>query len=216
MRGVKGCFRRIAAGVAEVREQAAKHGRESPAKAIVFTISRRSYKALPEMPDVLRQLGIPGIVLVPYYYFDRATGAEYERVMQEDLGCNALSWRGFRRETSGVDPDEFAAVFREFKARLGDRALIPWMELSEQDYREWFSNCRTSVGKTKCQSPWRLLDIQPNGDANFCIDFPDYVIGNVTDHSVRELWHGERAERFRRRIEHNLLPICNCCGVKYV
>jgi len=30
-----------------------------------------------------------------------------------------------------------------------------------------------------CRNPWCLVDIQPNGDVNFCIDFPDYTIGNI-------------------------------------
>ena len=24
-----------------------------------------------------------------------------------------------------------------------------------------------------------MIDIQPNGETNFCVDFPDYSIGNV-------------------------------------
>ena len=30
----------------------------------------------------------------------------------------------------------------------------------------------------------RLIDIQPDGEANFCVDFPDYSIGNVKQASI--------------------------------
>ena len=216
VRGVKGSFARIESGVARLREEAGRQNRPAPGTVLVFIISKLSYKALPALPDAARTLGIKDMVIVPYYYFDSAAGAEYEKVMREELGSPGHSWRGFHREVSGVNPDEFIALFREFKARLGDRNMVPWMELSEQDYRVWFGNCRSPAGKQVCQSPWRLLDIQPNGDANFCIDFPDFVVGNINEHSVAELWYSDRADTFRRRIQKGLLPICARCGVKYV
>ncbi len=216
VRGVKGSFARIESGLAKLRKEAGRQGRPSPGAVLVFIISKKSYKALPELPDAARRLGLKDIVIVPYYYFDSATGAEYEKIMREELGCAANSWKGFHREGSGVDPEEFVTLLHEFKARLGDRNLIPWMELSEQDYRAWFGDCRTPAGKQECGSPRRLLDIQPNGDANFCIDFPDFVVGNINEHSVAEIWRSDRAEHFRRRIQKGLLPICARCGVKYV
>jgi sulfatase maturation enzyme AslB (radical SAM superfamily) len=60
-----------------------------------------------------------------------------------------------------------------------------------------------------------LLDIQPDGEANFCIDFPDYSIGNVRTSTIEELWNGERAQRFRDFRRQTPLAVCHRCGAKY-
>ncbi len=216
VRGVPGGFARIRNGAAAVQEAYRKRGRESPIKAIVFTISPDSYRGLGAMPDVARALGVPGIAIVPYYYFDEATGRAYEKVMKEELGSDAGSWKGFHREASGVDGDELASQLRQFNESLGDVHSIPFMRYSERDYREWFGNCISPVGKLSCQNPWRLLDIQPNGDANFCVDFPDYVIGNIADQTLEAVWNSPRAEKFRAYLKTARLPICNRCGAKYM
>ena len=61
-----------------------------------------------------------------------------------------------------------------------------------------------------------LLDIQPDGEANFCVDFPDYSIGNVRLSSIEALWNGERAERLRAYRRHKPLAVCHRCGAKYI
>ncbi len=216
VRGVPGTFARIARGVAALKDAAAKQERPPPGLMVVFTISADSYRGLGAMPDVVRSLGIPGVCIVPYYYFDRKTGEAYEKVMSEELGCEGGSWRGFHRETSGVDGDEFAEQLRRFQESLGDVQSYPFMKYTESDYRHWFADCTTRVGKCLCRSPWKRMDIQPGGDANFCVDFPDYAIGNVADRTIEEVWNGDRADRFRARYEREPLPICNRCGVKYM
>ncbi len=77
-------------------------------------------------------------------------------------------------------------------------------------------NCRSKVGTYDCRNPWKLLDIQPNGDANFCVDFPDYIVGNITDQTIAEIWNSDRAELFRDYLKQHPLPICNRCGAKYM
>jgi len=216
VRGVKGSFARIAKGVAALKSEAGKRKCAVPNLLIVFTISADSYRGLAAMPDVARSLGIGSICIVPFYYFDRRTGVAYEEVMKRDLGSEGWSWRGFHHETSGVDGDEFAEQLRQFKASLGDVQLVPFMKYAESDYRTWFSNCTSKVGQYTCRNAWRLIDIQPDGSANFCVDFPDYVIGNVAGQTIEDVWNGARADRFRARIESQSLPICNRCGAKYM
>jgi radical SAM protein with 4Fe4S-binding SPASM domain len=61
-----------------------------------------------------------------------------------------------------------------------------------------------------------LLDIQPDGEANFCLDFPDYSIGNVRSATIEALWNGERADRLREHRRRQPLAVCHRCGAKYI
>jgi MoaA/NifB/PqqE/SkfB family radical SAM enzyme len=214
VRRVEGCFARIAEGVAALHEAEAAAGRTISLSAC-FTISGYNYRGLGEMPDVMRRLGIRRISIVPYMYFPQEVGRAYEAELRE-LGCAAFSWPGFAHEGSGVDPEEFGRQLDRFRSSLGEVEIDPYLELSDAEYRTWFADATTPVGLPGCRMPDELIDIQPDGAANFCVDFPDYSIGNVRQATIEELWNGERAARFRDYLGRHLLAVCERCAAKYM
>jgi MoaA/NifB/PqqE/SkfB family radical SAM enzyme len=215
VRGMKGCFRRIKEGLAQINALEQNSGRMI-SKSINFTISAYSARGLGAMPDVARSLSINTISIVPYYYFPEEVGRRYEREMEENLGCPASSWIGFHHESSGVDFDEFREQFRTYLENLKGVYSFPYMDFSEENYRIWFSDAVTPVGPARCTNVEKLIDVQPTGEANFCVDFPDYEIGNVRESTIEEVWNGPRAARFRQYRQERPLAVCHRCGAKYM
>lgn len=215
VRGVKGCFQEMRDGIATLNELERKSGTEI-SKSICFVISPYSVKGLGEMPNVARSLSIKTIAIVPYYYVTRKAGCEYEKVMREQLGCHTFSWCGFHHESSGVDFHEFREQYRRYQKNLNGLCSFPYMPFSEDEYQAWFAGSATPVGLQRCRNSEKLLDIQPSGEANFCIDFPDYSVGNVLGSTIESVWNGERANAFRRYRQATPLPVCCRCGAKYM
>jgi MoaA/NifB/PqqE/SkfB family radical SAM enzyme len=213
VRGVNGCFRRIEQGVGALRAEEAAAGK-TVRRAICFTISPYSLRGLGDMPAVARRLGMP-IHIVPYYYFPPAIGTAYEAELGS-LGCKAFSWRGFQHPDSGIDFEEFLTQYRRYQSALAPHERAVFMDLDEDDYRTWFADATTPVRSTECWNLDGLLDIQPDGEANFCVDFPDYSIGNVRLSSIEALWNGERAEKLREYRRRSPLAVCHRCGAKYI
>lgn len=214
VRGVAGTFRRLQAGIEQVHAAERRTGNKV-GLSICFTISSYNYRRLGAMPDVARSLGVKSIAIVPYYYFPEATQARYAEELA-GLGCGAFSLAGFHHEESGVDPDEFMAQLRQYEADLGEIESYPYMPLSEAEYRIWFAGPDGQVGPRRCLNVEQLIDIQPDGSANFCVDFVDYSFGNVRDSSIEELWTGDRAERFRAYRRQQPLAACYRCGAKFM
>ena len=215
VRGVAGCFDAIAQGLMALKEAEERHG-TTISKSITFTISPWSYRGLGAMPDVARALGIGTLCIVPYYYVPETLGRRYERELKDELGCRAVSWRGFQHETSGIDVERFIRELRRYRESLGDVQDYPYLPLAEEEYRTWFEDATTPVRSAACANVERLIDIQPTGEANFCVDFPDYSLGNVREATVAELWNGERATRFRQRRRRAPFSACHRCGAKYM
>jgi sulfatase maturation enzyme AslB (radical SAM superfamily) len=165
---------------------------------------------------VARSLAINVITIVPYYYVPTEVGKRYEKELREYLGCAAFSWVGFHHEDSGIDWDVFKEQYRTYLDNLGTIYNYPYMPLSEDEYHAWFSDAVTPVYKLPCMNVEKLIDVQPNGEANFCVDFPDYSVGNVQETTIEELWNGERAERFRTYRRETPLAVCYRCGAKYM
>jgi MoaA/NifB/PqqE/SkfB family radical SAM enzyme len=215
VRGVPGCYRQTAAAIAAVQDAERRQGR-TISKSITFTISPWSYLGLGAMPDVARSLGIESLCIVPYYYVPWRLGEAYEQELRDELGCEAFSWRGFHHETSGVEVPAFLTQLRRYKRSLGSLSEYPYLPLTEDEYRVWFEDAVAPVFMEECPNVERLIDVQPSGDANFCVDFPDYSFGNVREHSLADLWNSERARRFRERRRHRPFSVCHRCGGKYV
>ncbi len=90
------------------------------------------------------------------------------------------------------------------------------MDLTENDYEVWFSDSSTPVGSTNCLNVEKLIDIQPDGAVNFCVDFPDYSIGNLKESSIKDIWNSSKASQFRTYRRNKPLAVCHRCGAKYI
>jgi radical SAM protein with 4Fe4S-binding SPASM domain len=210
-----GCFSTIERGIRLLHELE-KSKKKKISLSITFTISPYSVSGLGRMPAVARNLGISTITIVPYYYVPEESGKRYEKQLREDLDCPAFSWIGFHHENSGVDFDIFKREFEKYMAGLDGLYNFPYMPFSLEDYRTWFADTTTPVGKLPCTNIERLIDIQPNGGANFCVDFPDYCFGNVREHTIEEVWNSPQAEKFREYRRKKPLAVCYRCGAKYM
>jgi MoaA/NifB/PqqE/SkfB family radical SAM enzyme len=215
VRGVKGTFRQLREGLARLAEEEKKQG-TTLSKSITFTISPYSYRGLGLLPEVARSLGINSICVVAYYFIPQAVGEKYEAELEDNFGCRAYSWRGFHHEESGVDVDLFLAELHAYHAALGGITDYPYFPMSESEYRTWFTDAITPIGSTACANVEKLIDIQPTGEANFCVDYPDYAIGNARESTIAELWNSPRAKAFREYRRKQPLAVCNRCGAKYM
>jgi len=215
VRGMEGCFRQVGAGLEKLRAEEKKTGL-TLSKSITFTISPYSYRGLGKMPAVAKSLGIQSLCIVPYYYVPQAVGSKYEMELRENFECEAFSWRGFHHEESGVDAEVFLKELRTYRATLGGIEDYPYLRMSEEEYRTWFGDAQSPAGPTACANVEKLIDIQPTGEANFCVDFPDYSIGNVRELPIADLWNNPRAGKFRQYRRRRPLAVCYRCGAKYM
>jgi len=211
----KGSFQKIRQNIALLTDLEQKCGNKI-SKSICFTISRYNYTSLGQMADVARSLSIPSVNIVPYYYFSNKVGTEYDRELRENFDCTAFSWKGFHHEGSGVQFDRFKEELQRYRETLGDIYDFPYMPLTQDEYRIWFHDESTQVRSATCLNVENLIDIQPTGEANFCVDFPDYSIGNIKDASISEVWNSSRAQRFRDYRRRKPLSVCHRCGAKYI
>jgi MoaA/NifB/PqqE/SkfB family radical SAM enzyme len=215
VRGAQGAFAKLRDNVALLREWESRHN-NSISKSICFTISNDNYASLGSMADVARSLSMTSVNIVPYYYYPDAVGLAYEDLLQDYFHCTAFSWRGFHRETAGVEFERFRQELRAYLASLDGIENFPYMPFTEEEYRIWFTDQVTPVGSSTCGNVERLIDVQPNGKVNFCVDLPDYSFGNVKGSTIEEVWSSPEAERFRAYRREKPLSVCYRCGARYI
>ena len=74
--------------------------------------------------------------------------------------------------------------------------------------RRWF-------GYNQCISIFQAVEVNSNGDMSPCRDYHDYVVGNIKDATITQLWNGPAYQKFRHSLATDgLMPVCSrCCGL---
>jgi len=225
IRGREGSFARVAAGVRALARERDRAGSAVPMLLAIFPVTELNLPDAGPALEALRELPLDTINVGLRWFVGKEAGAEYEEVMRREFGVSGESWRGFSFE--GAD---FAAVRREQllglakllgrarKKRFVDATLgRPWIsfvpDVPAAGVPGYFAEPEKTFGHDLCPVAWYFAQVEPDGQVCFCGDFPDYFLGSVLETSFREVWTGERAERFRRKLAKEPLPICSrCCG----
>ena len=224
IRGKADSFQKAAAGVRAVAEWRRKLKRALPMQIAILPITELNLAEIPAAVDALRELPLDTINVGLRWFVPKSVGAEYEKVMRDEFGIQATSWKGFDFDASQIPTQgrQMAEVVRFLKRLRGRRFLEsargrPWIsfvpDVPAERVPEYFKNFSETFGHGMCPVAWYFVQIEPDGDATFCGDFPDYVIGNVRRKGLGEVWRGEKARRFRAKLAREPLPICaRCCG----
>jgi len=215
VRGVPGTFDKVMTGVERVLAARKTRRSASPYVTFVTTINTENVTEFDRVYDIAAQVGADFVGLQFGTFTTPETGHAYAARMKGALGCEATSWRGFLSYDSQLDVpavQERLARIRGTKHAFGTY-FIP--DLKPEDLPEYYSGTRPMNGCRTCIVPWMRADLLPNGDVYPCIDFPDYIVGNIHETPLMQLWNGPRYVAFRRELRKKLLPICGRCQTLY-
>ena len=225
IRGRDDSFQKLAAGVRAVRRSQRELGSARPFVMAILPITELNLHAIAPALEALRELPLDTVNVGLRWFVPEDVGAEYERVMREEFGIAADSWKGFTfdgRElvaTRGRQMGELVKLLKGLRRRrfLESARGRPWIsfvpDVAAENVPEYFADHGQTFGHGLCPVAWYFAQIEPDGEVCFCGDFPDYFIGNVRKQNFREIWTGEKAARFRAKLAREPLPICaRCCG----
>jgi len=225
IRGSPDSYAKAAAGVRALAEWRRKLGRVLPMTLAILPVTELNIDEIGPAIEALQELPLDTVNVGLRWFIPPRVGAEYERVMREELGVEATSWKGFDFDWSTVaasKESQMSSLVRFLKGLRRKRFLDsargrPWTsfvpDVPAEGVPEYFSNFEETFGHRLCPVAWFFAQVEPDGEVVFCGDFPDYFLGNVRRQSFREIWFGEKAARFRAKLAKEPLPICaRCCG----
>jgi len=225
IRGRSDSFAKAEAGIRAIAHWRKKLSRTLPMVMAILPVTELNLDVIGAAVEALRPLPLDTINVGLRWFVPESVGAEYERVMREDLGVTATSWKGFEFDSAsafGTRETQMTELVRLLKAlrrrRFVDASLgRPWTsfvpDVPAARVPEYFSNFQETFGHEMCPVAWYFAQVEPDGEVCFCGDFPDYFIGNVRTQAFRDIWTGEKAARFRAKLAKEPLPICaRCCG----
>lgn len=215
IRGRKGTFEKVARGIAALKQQRSGRQKKLPWIAALVTIHKLNAARLPEILDAARSLGVDAVVTDHLWWTDERTGQAHAAVMEKRLGVTPFAWKGFVLEHD-VDVSQLIASFEKIRKSSYPLPLVVQPDLKYADLASYYKDPSDFLGYGPCLVPWMAVHIMPNGDVSPCMDFPDYIVGNIMQESLHDIWNGERYRAFRKALKENggTFPICSrCCGL---
>ncbi len=215
VRGREGTFDKVMAGVERLLALKRERKASKPYVTFVTTVNTANASAFPDVYDIAAELGVDFMGLQFGTFTTEETGQAYQERMRRCLGCDATSWRGFLSYQSDVDVPAIQEGVRRVRSRKHPFGTYFMPDLEPEDVPGYYAGTLPVKGCKACIVPWMRTDLLPNGDVYPCIDFPDYIVGNVRETPLMELWNGPRYVRFRQELQKGLFPICGRCSTLY-
>lgn len=113
-----------------------------------------------------------------------------------------------------IDPDAVEAFWRARVDNVIRRKYLTYGQLPESGYAK--ETYLPEDKRVPCPYPFERMPITANGNATFCnFDVADgHYMGNVTSHSIAEIWRNLAFEVWRQKIlvgAYEDLPLCSKC-----
>jgi radical SAM protein with 4Fe4S-binding SPASM domain len=211
-------FADIQAGLAAVRRERERQGRNLPLIASLTTISQTNYRHLLDIYESFRDK-VDLFVFYLSWWIDEAGVRAHAEDFSRRFGFTPHLPEGW---VGGWRPDDYRELDRQLTAllamsRAGDAppvTLIPHITGVDQ-LRTYYTDHRARFGFEQCISIYQAVEVDSNGDLSPCRDYHDYVVGNLKDTTITELWNSPAYRDFRGSLAtKGLMPACSrCCGL---
>jgi len=202
IRGKKSIYKKIIKGIKKL---------DSAKVEIInlLTICEENIDELVEFPIELAKIGFTKTMYQNLIYCSPDQADCYTKWLKKDFKQDAKKLESWVTDEFGEWINKLPAVIAEIENRQYpiEVELFPY-ELSSKNILDWFNpQIKLKDESIQCMMPYRHLHINPDGNAHFCVDFNDFILGNVVKEGVYKLFYGATAEKFRRGCN----PLCKRC-----
>lgn len=215
IRGVEGCYDRAVRGLQAVQELRDRLGQRKPYTILIPTVCQFNTGNLDLAFELAEAMKVDAVIAYYGYFQTEESARRHDLVMREKLDTSPVSPRGWLWDVSAIDTAELTATIRRIRSKRWSFAYVFAPDLRDEQIPAFYAHHSETFGYERCVAPWMMTAILPNGDVSPCRDYPDYIVGNIREQRLTEMWNGQRFRRFRCALkEETLFPVCTrCCGL---
>jgi radical SAM protein with 4Fe4S-binding SPASM domain len=178
-----------------------------------------------EFMEWAEELGVNTVYFQFPWYISPEVAAQMDEVYEQsfswlkpDTGTKQPTWHSYTYQL----PAEQLPVLRDSMARLASRAWrvrVRYQPQLEADEVEDFilGTSRPAQRRSKCLAVSNRMEVHADGNVSSCKFFPEFVVGNLYDTEVTELWQSESFRQVRSILSANgMMPVCSKCILLYL
>ncbi|MDQ7824427.1 MAG: radical SAM protein [Candidatus Eremiobacteraeota bacterium] len=216
IRGSKDCFDTLARGIDAVQKEKKKRNSTLPYIMVLVTVSRDNAHILDKILAMGKEIQADCMIIYYSWFTSEEVGKAHTKVLRKYLGCTPTAWRGYVQDVHKIDLEALKECVAKIKST---RYPFPYLfipDLPIDKIDQYYREPGNFFGYGKCVTPWLITELMPNGDVSPCRDYPDYIVGNIRDNSLLEIFNNEKYQKFRKALKEagGVFPICaRCCGL---
>jgi radical SAM protein with 4Fe4S-binding SPASM domain len=211
-------FADIQAGLQAVRQARRQLKQNLPLLASLTVISRENYHHLQDIYEAFRDQ-VDLFVFYLSWWIDSAGLESHIQDFQRRFGFAPIRPQGW---LGGWRPDDMAALDRQIQILKTESqawsappvTFIPDVS-GIAELNRYYTDHEARFGYNQCISIFQVVEVNSNGDLSPCRDYHDYVVGNIKDATITQLWNDPAYQKFRQSLATDgLMPVCSrCCGL---
>jgi len=220
----KGSFNKVMSQIDELmrlRKEGIFKGKISIHSVINDGMINRLY----ELMEFFESKGIDLVLLCFPWYISEETSHEMNAFVTEKFGwlieaptgAKRHTWDAFKYRISPLNINSLVADLKRINERVW-KTRIRYQPGLDFDEVEAFVRGQTMTARcaTKCSVLTTRVDIMPTGKVSACKFFSEFVVGNLHNESLQEMWNSEAYEGIRQVFDQGLSPACSKCNVLYL
>jgi MoaA/NifB/PqqE/SkfB family radical SAM enzyme len=208
-------FTNVTDGIRELVSQKKYLGTRFPQIELIMTLTVENQGCIMDTARIAKSLCVD-VFAVGFGIFTTAELASISsRQARDEFGRDPKFFSSFVRDMGEMNPELIERQIRQVRKDWGARfKSYPPVRFQ---VREYFEHPERPLVNGQCTTPWRSMQIMPNGDMAFCSDFPDFVVGNVVDADPLKLWNASESRAWRNRIRtKGIFAAENRCCDRYL
>jgi MoaA/NifB/PqqE/SkfB family radical SAM enzyme len=210
----KGSYDRVMAGFKAINREKEKQKSKYPMLGIVSVVTNQNYQDLANLAEASKEYNLDIHVINLGTYTNDKIVADQRRFMKEkldtDIDCLEAYNTGYNL---GIDGKKLHEILLDLHNKDYGHTILTVPVLNPEKTHTYYAELETPV-RNHCVVPWCQANVNYNGDVHFCADYPDFILGNITKQSFKEIVNGDRANLFRKTLnesEGGMFPGCLRC-----
>jgi len=210
----KGAYDKVIAGFKAINREKQKQKAKYPLLTIVTVVTNKNYMDLENLTEASREYNIDLHVMNLGTYTNDNIVAKQKLFMKEklntDIDCLEAYNTGYNL---GIDGKKLHDILMDIHKKNHEHPILTVPVLNPDKTHTYYAELETPV-RNHCIVPWCQANVNYNGDVHFCADYTDYILGNITEQSFKDIYNGDRANLFRKTIhecEGGMFPGCLRC-----
>ena len=220
----KGSFRRTMRNV-ETMLDLQRRGEYQGELSVACMVSEDMVGRMYEFTEWAEQTGFNSVYWLLPWYISPETASAMDRLYEESFSWlnppepgDKPTWHSYTYAL----PEQYLPVLKESMARLASRVWnlrVRYQPQVEQDELDDFirGTSRPAQRRSRCLAVSNRVEIHADGRVSSCKFFPEFVIGDLSEQSMQDIWQSERFTRVRGILrESGLMPVCSKCILLYL
>ena len=222
-----GSYEKAVAGIQALHEEKQKAGSAKPIISIIYTVTPENHTSIEQLFLHDLDLSTLGWVTIQMQNFlTQPMGEAYARMLESEFGITSDHfWKAMVCDPAIFADMDVAELVRQVQTvcdslqEMGKGTLLlpPTFSVENLDAylkAEWSQMTDLYRG---CVVPWSSADVTASGDVAPCHVFYDFVVGNLNENSLEDIWNGENYRKFRDYMKsHGLMSICPGCCILFL